>query len=42
MTCTLPMLNPGAEEMGLSIRVAPSGMRAMRRRAAFSSSPVRA
>ena len=30
ITCTLPSVKPGAAETGLSIRVAPSGTRAMR------------
>ena len=37
---TLPMLKPGAAETGFSISVAPSGIRAIRSRAAFSSRPV--
>ena len=41
ITCTLPSEKPGAALTGFSISVAPSGMRAMRRRAAFSSSPCR-
>ena len=41
-TWTFSMVNPGAAETGLSISVAPCGMRAMRSRAAFSSSPVAA
>ena len=39
ITCTLPSEKPGAAETGLSIRVAPSGMRAMRRRASLRSVP---
>ena len=38
MTMTLPMQDPGAREIGLSMRSAPSGMRAMRRRASLRSS----
>ena len=37
MTCTLPSEKPGALDTGLSMSAAPSGMRAMRRRASFSS-----
>ena len=38
ITITLPSMKPGAFEMSLRIRSAPSGMRAMRRRASFRSS----
>ena len=38
MTITLSSLKPGALEIGFSMRSAPSGMRAMRRRASFRSS----
>ena len=38
---TLDPSDPGAAETGLSISAAPSGMRAMRNRAAFSSIPWR-
>ena len=41
ITCTLPMVKPGAMLTGLSISAAPSGMRAMRRRASLNSSPER-
>jgi len=37
MTWTLPMENPGATEISLSIRLAPRGMVAMRWRAALNS-----
>ena len=40
MTMTLPMRKPGGGETGLSTSSAPTGMRAMRRRAALSSSAL--
>ena len=40
MTKTLPIWKPGAFETGLSISVAPSGMRAMRMRASLGSRPI--
>ena len=39
ITCTFPNENPGATDTGLSINAAPSGIRAIRNRAAFSSRP---
>ena len=40
-TCTLPRVKPGAMDTGLSISVAPSGMRAMRCRASLKGRPWR-
>ena len=40
MTWTLPILKPGAALTALTIRSAPSGIRAIRSRAAFASVPV--
>ncbi len=37
ITNTLPIWKPGAALTGLSIRVAPSGVRVMRRRAGVNS-----
>ena len=37
ITMTLPIQKPGAFETGLATRSAPSGIRAMRSRASFSS-----
>ena len=37
MTCTLPMVKPGAIEIALSISEAPRGMVAMRCRALLNS-----
>ena len=41
MTITFSIMKPGAREMALSIRLAPSGMRAMRSRAGVSSVGVK-
>ena len=41
ITWVAPMEKPGAADTALSISVAPTGMRAMRRRFSFSSTPMR-
>ena len=40
MTKTLPIWKPGAFDTGLSMSVAPTGIRAMRIRASFGSRPI--
>ena len=40
ITCTLPMRKPGAALTELTMRSAPSGMRAILRRASLTSVPV--
>ncbi len=40
MVMTLPIQKPGAPDTLLATSAAPSGMRAMRMRASFSSPPV--